>query len=411
MLTLQKRVITAVATGAILLNALAPVAFADTTIEISGNGSKSDNTANVTKGGDTTVVQSNNAVVKNNVSSNASTGGNSANDNTGGDVTVKTGDASNTVNVSTQANVNKADVANCNCEGDTKVKISGNGSNSDNSVKLKQDADVSVYQDNYANIKNDVDANAKTGGNDANRNTGGDVTIDTGNATTNVTVSNSANANIANVGGDGHNGGGKLDLLVVGNGSKSDNDIRFTADNDTLITQSNDANIRNYVDANAKTGNNDANDNTGGDVSVTTGNAKAWVGVDNNVNFNMADADCSCVGDTTAKIADNGSDSDNDIKAKLGGDLDVFQTGNDAYIKNDADANAKTGDNDANRNGGGVQGGDPMIDTGNATSNTSVDNSGNVNVFGAKDLEDMLNDVHFEFHFDLGDLMGFFQIG
>src|SRR3989338_6393879 len=167
-----KKLATAIATSALLLNAMAPAfAFADTTIEVSGNGSYSDNDAKVEQKSNTTVVQSNTANVSNNVSGSASTGGNDANDNTGGDVAIVTGDAKSVADVSNTLNSNSADVVNCNCDEDTKVLISGNGSNSDNDVKVKNSNDTSVFQNNDAYVKNKVETNASTGYNDANRNT------------------------------------------------------------------------------------------------------------------------------------------------------------------------------------------------------------------------------------------------
>ena len=406
MTNLKRKLITGIATGAILLNSLTPLAFADTTIEISGNGSSSDNTADVTTSNTTTVVQSNDASVSNNVDANASTGGNDANDNTGGDVVISTGDADSNVDVSTTVNKNHADVEGCNCDNDADVLIEGNGSNSDNDANLDTTNDVSVFQDNSAKISNDIDANAKTGNNDANRNTGGDTVILTGDAKTSVDVSNLANANIAKVGGDGD--GSEINLRILGNGSYSDNDIRLRAHQSVLLVQNNDAYIYNDIDAKAKTGGNDANDNTGGDVIIDTGNAKAWVEVDNLVNFNAADVDCGCLTDVLAKISGNGYNSDNDIIAKIDKDLSAFQD-NASDLYNYVDAKAKTGHNDAKRNTGPVDGIDPVeIFTGDATSWTDVENSGNVNIFGPSiDWWDFPEgfDFDFDFHLDLSALL------
>ena len=291
MTNLQKKFATAVATSALLLQILSPIAFADTTIQISGNGSSSNNTANVSVSNNTTVTQNNTANVNNTVNSNATTGGNDANDNTGGNVTVKTGNATSNTTVKNDLNKNVADVNNCNCEGNTTVNISGNGSNSKNKAKLDLDNNTSVFQDNYANVINDVNANAKTGGNDANRNTGGDVTINTGDANAEVTV-------------------------------------------------------------------------------------------DNAVNFNAAEAGCGCDITVLAKESGNGEDSKNKIEATLGDSLGVFQD-NDGYLNNDADANAKTGKNDAKDNTGTVSGDAVEVSTGDATNSTKVSNSGNSNVFGS----------------------------
>lgn len=378
-----KKLATAIATSALLLNAMAPAfAFADTTIEVSGNGSYSDNDAKVEQKSSTTVVQNNVANVSNNVSGKASTGGNDANDNTGGDVTVITGNAKSEADVSNTLNSNSADVANCNCEGDTKVLISGNGSYSDNYVKVKDSNTTGVFQNNVANVENNVETKASTGYNDANRNTGGDTTIITGNAKAKAIVSTVANANEASIGG-GNGNGGSLQAIISGNGSYSDNDIRIYTKNDTALKQDNLANIGNWVEAKAKTGSNDANDNTGGDVTISTGDALAVADVDNMVNFNAADLDCGCLTDVKVKVDGNGYESDNDIKVKLSDDKELFQANIDS-TKNEVDAKAKTGDNEINRSTGDVDHStDPVIVTGDAETHQNVDNTGNSNVIGS----------------------------
>jgi len=112
MIYLNKKIATAFAAGALLLNTVAPV-FAGTTIILSENGDGSDNDATVKLGQSTTVVQSNNADVYNNVDAEAETGDNEANENTGGDVDIETGDASVDVNVENTLNSNSAEVDCC----------------------------------------------------------------------------------------------------------------------------------------------------------------------------------------------------------------------------------------------------------------------------------------------------------
>ncbi|MEK7065608.1 MAG: hypothetical protein AAB961_01325 [Patescibacteria group bacterium] len=395
----KKQLLSVLASGAVMLNTVLPV-YAGTVIEISGNGSDSNNTANVSLNTSTNVVQNNTAEIENYVDAEANTGDNDANDNTGGDVDVDTGDATVNVSVANAVNSNSASV-DCCPQGDTDVLISGNGTHSDNDVDFDQNSTINVFQDNYADIDNDVYADAKTGKNDANDNTGGSVSIDTGDAEVNVEVSNTANANWAQVGGDGQ--GGQLSARIVGNGSNSDNLIDLYLDSAILVKQDNDAEIENYVDADAKTGKNDANDNTGGDVSIDTGDAEVDVSVDNMVNFNWADVDCGCLLDLLAKIADNGTYTDNDIKLNLDDELEVFQDNQcggkgEEECKNDVYADAKTGKNDAEDNTGDVDGGDPSIDTGNAETVVDVSNSGNVNSYGADSEQDWPD---FDFNFNL----------
>ena len=207
MIETKRKIGVAIATGALLLNAFVPLAMADTTIQISGNGSNSDSTANVSLDQSTTVVQNNTANVTNNVDVDADTGGNDAEDNTGGDVSIVTGDADVDVDVDNAVNFNWADV-NCGCLfEDLLAKIDGNGTNSDNDINawlsFNQGEDGS-FQDNDANIYNDLDdLDADTGGNDNEDNTAegdGDPSIETGDADVDVDVNNSGNVNV--LGGD-----------------------------------------------------------------------------------------------------------------------------------------------------------------------------------------------------------------
>ena len=405
----KKQLLSVLASGAVMLNTVLPV-YAGTTVVLSGNGSDSNNTANLTLNSSTNVVQNNTANIENKIKAEAETGENDANDNTGGDVNVDTGNATVNVAVNNLVNSNSASV-DCCPQGDINVLIDGNGTHSDNDVDLDQNSTINVFQDNYAYVKNDIDAEAETGENDANDNTGGSVSIDTGDAETNVEVSNTANANWAKVGGDGAQG--ELSARIVGNGSNSDNYIDLDLDSAILLKQDNDASLENKVKAEAETGENDANDNTGGDVSIDTGDAETDVSVDNLVNFNWADVDCGCLLDLLAKIADNGTYTDNDIDLDLDDELEVFQDNECGYekkCKNDVDAESETGENDAKDNTEGDGEGDPSIDTGNAETDVDVSNSGNVNTYGvAPDFD--WPDFDFNFNLslsweDLAELLG-----
>ncbi|MBI2587607.1 hypothetical protein HYW29_02265 [Candidatus Amesbacteria bacterium] len=411
MTTFKKQMVAAVSASVMFLSLAAPV-FAETTIVISGNGAESENEADVQFTGATTVVQTNQASISNNIDADADTGENDANQNTGGSVLVKTGDAITGVKVENVVNSNQASV-DCCPAGDTDIEISGNGAESENEVELKNDADINLFQTNQAQIYNRVDAEAETGENDANQNTGGDVQVKTGNASTWVGVTNTANANWAQI-GDGNQG--SLSAQILGNGFKSDNDIVLDLDNDTMLVQTNLADITNYIYAEAETGENDANQNTGGDVLVDTGDAETGVEVDNMVNFNWADVDCGgCVLDLLAKVAGNGAETENEIELKLDNDLTVHQTNECGDEKKRAwpelwdhrgyredcstrvDADAETGENDANQNTGDPEG-DPSVLTGDSTSLVEVSNSGNVNSYG---VDGGLEWPDFDFEFNL----------
>lgn len=404
--TISRKLTTAIATSAILLQLTVPLvaASADTTYTVSGNGAKSDNTIDVNSNNTTVVTQNNSANVNNNVSGSASTGGNDANYNTGGDVAILTGDAKSSVSVSNELNSNRADVNSCDCDGDVKLNISGNGAYSDNKVDLDKYNTTDVFQTNDAYVSNYVDADAKTGGNDANENTGGDVTIITGNAKTDVDVSTAANANVANVGGgSGH--GNDVEAIISGNGAYSDSDIYLDLIRDTTLVQDNYANVYNWVDADATTGWNDANYNTGGDVAIKTGNAKAYVTVDNLLNFNAADLDCGCLLGGKYAINGNGYDSDNKIDQDSSDIVAAFQD-NEDWTWNDVYADAKTGKNDINGSTGEANS-DPVIITGDAKQDVSVDNASNMNVFGSG-VTHHFPELNVDFDFDFSSLLVWF---
>ena len=78
------------------------------------------------------------------------------------------------------------------------LEISGNASNSNNSIQLNLNNSTNVNQSNNANINNDVNVNSNTGGNSINGGVG-DGSITTGNITNNVNINNRFNTNVADV--------------------------------------------------------------------------------------------------------------------------------------------------------------------------------------------------------------------
>ena len=415
MTILQKKIATAIASAALLVNSALPV-FA-TTIEISGNGSDSDSEVDVEMGQTTTVVQSNEADVTNVVNTKADTGGNKAKDNTNSDVEIETGNATVDVNVENTLNSNSADI-DCCPSGDVDVLVSGNGSDSDNNVWLDLNTETDVFQTNEADVKNLVWADAKTGDNEAEDNTGGSVSIKTGIADVTVDLATTANANSATIGGGSPSG--SLSARILGNGSDSENEIDLELASAVLLEQANEADILNKVDVDAETGDNEADDNTGGETDIETGNATVDVSVDNMVNFNWADVECGCLlDDILAKISGNGTDSENEIELELGAETLAFQLncadepyeandkesegrrGGDCELENFVDLEAESGDNEAEDNTGGVEGDDPSIDTGNAEANADIQNSGNVNMLGEAELPELDFEVDFGFNWAL----------
>lgn len=401
MTNFKKQMLAVLASGSVLVSPLSTV-FAGTTIVINGNGSDSTNGAVVVQQTSTQVVQSNHADIDNNVKADAETGENDAKDNTGGDVSIDTGNATTDVSVKNSVNVNEAAVDCCAAGGETSVEISGNGTGSENVATLQQQNAVGVFQDNKADVDNHIKADAETGENDAEDNTGGDVEINTGNAKSMVSVATTANVNRATVGGDG--AGRHVSLMIAENGSDTYNDIALALQDAIAVRQDNAARVHNDVEADAETGENDAEDNTGGEVSIDTGNATVDVTVDNMVNFNAADVDCGCLSDVMAKIYGNGTESENIATAALASQLEAFQD-NGADLDNDVEGDAETGENDAEDNTGEADmASDPSVDTGDADSTVYVENSGNSNSYGDMGEWEMpeMPEVHFGFNISLG---------
>lgn len=195
-MTMKSKIAAGLASAAVLANLAVPAAFADTNLEIWGNGAKSDNTLNLTKKDETTVTQTNNSTVTVNVSAKSNTGGNKANGNTGGDTSVKTGDATTNVAVAVVGGVNAASVENCGCEDqDTTVKVTNNGKKTKNKADIKDTKKTTAVQASSTSVNADLKVKAKTGKNKANDNTNGGAEVKTGTGVseTEVVVVNPSN--------------------------------------------------------------------------------------------------------------------------------------------------------------------------------------------------------------------------
>lgn len=426
-----KKLLATLSLSAMMLN-VAVVPASAITLEMTGNGVDSDNEIQLETEQKTEVSQENEFNVDNNINASANTGSNSASRNTGGDASIDTGNATSEVVVQNAGNLNEAVVDCCASAGNATVLISENGDSTDNKVTLENENEVEVSQENESHITNRINNDATTGWNDANRNTGGSVTITTGKAEASTGIFNGGNINSAIVSGSGSQGG--VSARILGNGVDSDNEIELDLDHKVELSQENSARISNYVDTDAVSGKNDANRNTGGDVTIDTGDAEATVIVDNEVNFNFAEVDCGCLFDVTAKIAGNGDSSDNKIKAELEDELEVAQENSckdrhhgwpwefsvenfwfpqfdheDECLTNDIYADAFSGWNETDRNTGEADS-DPSVETGNAETTVEVWNAGNSNVFG--DVSDWElpgdgegNHVDIDISFDLEALL------
>lgn len=158
-------------------------------------------------------------------------------------------------------------------------------------------------------------------------------------------------------------------IVIESNGSGSSNEVNVTVQSETTVEQTNNVEITNNVDASANTGNNEANNNTGENTTIETGDAEVNVDITNVGNSNTVNQDC-CTAQTpgTVSISGNGAGSVNNTNI-----TNTYQTNvsiaNNASVTNNVNGKAVTGKNSANGNLGDV-----AIKTGNITASESIHN-------------------------------------
>lgn len=253
---------------------------AEVTVEIDGNGTSSQNSANVNITQTNTINSTNQANIQNDVNSQANTGGNSASNNTSGDTTIQTGDTNQNVSISNQANSSTINTSGCGgCTGqDINVQVSGNGSDSENSTNVDVKNETTINATNNANITNTVYVGANTGNNSA-QNNNGDVSISTGNIVIHGSIENKANKTEIII--DPTNG--TITVINSSNGTNSVNVIDISILNKLNITKIDEATINNLVEIFANTGDNYAGGNNGS-VLIQTGDIDIEFGIINEVN-------------------------------------------------------------------------------------------------------------------------------
>lgn len=280
-----------------LLVAISLVAFTGTVkaeeITISGNGSTSTNeVANATTQ-TSTVQQSNNLSATNTVQTSADTGNNSASDNTGGDTSITTGDVQTDVSVTNEGNISTATVNNCCQTSDSQAVISGNGSQSTNTINTTNTNTNTVTVNNTATIRNTITGYANTGNNTANDNTYGTVTITTGNIAVSENIKTGP-LNSNNTAINAFSASGYL-VKIIGNGSGSENAVYRNNTNTNNVAVNNAADILNETLWILNTGKNKANDNAGGNVTIATGGISFLADILNGpINVSSVDIDNCC---------------------------------------------------------------------------------------------------------------------
>ena len=166
-------------------------------------------------------------------------------------------------------------------------------------------------------------------------------------------------------------------LEISGNGNGSDNTIIVKEPTITVVEQTNESLILTGAFSSASTGGNTANGNTGGDVTVTSGDAKATTKVTVTGSSNEATLPdpCGCEAQPPdVLISGNGNGSTNLVKVKKPTVTLVGQS-NAQFVGTLAKSKAKTGWNTANGNTGGTT----DVTSGDATSRTRVRVTGSTN--------------------------------
>jgi hypothetical protein len=247
--------------------------------------------------------------------------------------------------------------------------ITGNGSDSDNTVSVEVQSETTVVQENEAKVVNDIETEAVTGENSATGNSN-DTVVVTGNIEQEVVVDNKLNESVAVVDNCCQQ---DTSAKISANGSGSQNYISINSTNSTNVDVNQAASVTNSVDGYANTGGNSANYN-GGDVVINTGNIKVSGAILNDVNNSNVNVNSGGAG-FNANISGNGVASYNFINANISNNNNVNVT-NSSFLNNFVEWFLNTGLNNAKGNNGSVSiiTGDILFDflIGNKANNSTV---------------------------------------
>ncbi|OGM30423.1 hypothetical protein A2630_01725 [Candidatus Woesebacteria bacterium RIFCSPHIGHO2_01_FULL_44_10] len=346
--------------------------------------------------------------------------GESQDNYTGNDPYIDTGDSTVDGSIVNTGNTNLLSDPDNGGDGGVSILNEGNGDGSDNSGVIIFDSASLTIQDNDATVDNSLILDSATGENSTSRNTNADNTIETGDANVTGTILNALNTNVNGVMvsefniADDHLGdfildfdsycisgcdGGSATITNQDNGSDSTNTGEIEIIDENSSFQTNTANVENEMILFANSGDNIADNNTGGDSTIDTGDANASGNVINFLNNNLAgnvlygvvNIFGDLIGDIilpeeylTAYDLDvnmanlgNGDGSSNTTLFDQTTNSNYTQF-NNAQIINNIDLAATTGDNTASDNTGG----DSFIDTGDADIDARIVNIANSNIIG-----------------------------
>jgi hypothetical protein len=294
-----------------------------------------------------------------------------------------------------------------------------------NSATSNDNNSATTGQHNSANVANNLTLGSNSGNNNASFNVG-DSSITTQDANTTGTVITSLNTNVDGVAvatfdvADNHIGdiilapgnatssctngcGATNNTSNTANGANSTNNASNNSTNNSITDQSNNAVIGSTLDLTANSGDNQSSFNTGGDSSITTGDANVSANVLTMANNNIAgnvlynvvniygnlvgdiilpqstidSLLCNTCGGSSTSNNKNGDNSTNTASNNTTNNSTTNQS-NNAQIDNNININGTTGNNDSSYNTGG----NSDIQTGASNVVANVLNVANTNIDG-----------------------------
>lgn len=329
-----------------------------------------------------------------------------------GETSLSTGDATTQATAITTGNANSSTAPKVNAPSASVINAD-NGSGSANAGSVSLISSSTTNQTNSASLTTIMDQSAGTGKNSTNSNVG-TTSIESGNANVSGTIVHSVNTNIDNVAlaefniVDDHIGDYVLDfgtycitgchlLTNSGNGADSTNTAVLDSQTSAATFMHNEAALDSTMILAADTGNNSASKNTGGDTTISTGDANVSATLINFANSNLSGGEIiygevniygNLIGDlvfpeikaggsATLATSSNGSDSSTSTDFTTNQNTTIDQE-NTAEIRNTIYVEGTSGNNEAANNTGG----DTQIHTGEVNVDVSVLNLANTNIIG-----------------------------
>ncbi len=313
-------------------------------LEITGNGSDSDSSVHLETTQDTTVVQTTNTQINNDVDTTADTGNNQIQDSTASDTSLNTGDITTTTDITNSGNSNSAHLDTCCGDQGTTIAIADNGAGSANLVDSTSTTQTTLVQDNTVTINNVIITKANTGGNSITDSTASTISLATGDIHHQTTIDNHVNSNSTNLTTGGNS---QLVVTIKHNGAGSTNSITVTENADTQYFSTNLSHINNHLTSILNTGSNTISGNTGVQIALTTGDIFSLTTISNWINRTYADiSDCCGHDDPTDP---SGDPDPTDDPTDPAGDPDP---GSDPH----SDSNSNPDNNSDSDDNGGIGG-------------------------------------------------------